>query len=400
MNKRTEIKSLISIEYVYYSSRGNWDRELMKRLAQRGYNVHAIARPFPERFRYEEKELHSLGVKLHFVKWRNKLLFALTSLFIFCDIAYHTPSILYTASIRLIPFYYPFARILRVPILFSLQGAALRELEIFPRYEELRKHKIRYWLKRTARKWYEKTSARLAKRTIVISKAILDELYQLGEGKKATLIHYCVDKEQFCSQASRREELRRRCGISNREVVVTFVGMLTFEVPVRLQQAEMLIEVVKDMDMPLKALIIGEGNAVEYLRGMVKQEGLEDKVILTGFVPHLSLPEYLSASDIFFFVLTEPIPTYGLALLEAMSCGLAVLTSNSDTQREIIIEGVNGFLVEPEIEQIKRKLRDIIALKEDELNRIKQRARRDVEEKYCWEVIVPKIEGIILKTIK
>jgi glycosyltransferase involved in cell wall biosynthesis len=165
--------------------------------------------------------------------------------------------------------------------------------------------------------------------------------------------------------------------------------------------AERFIKTIANMDHTnVKIMVVGGGNETEDLKEMSKKYGIDDKFIFAGFVPNHEVSDLLSASDIFWFVMRDPLPTYGLALLEAMSCENIVVTNNSGSMKEVISSGVNGFLVEPEIEQIKRKLGDIIALKEDELNRIKQRARRDVEEKYCWEAIVPKIERIIWETIK
>jgi glycosyltransferase involved in cell wall biosynthesis len=358
-------KRIVFIDYTYYHGRGNWDRELIKRLAEKGYEIHAITCPFIEQFKDEEQKLKDLGVQLHFITF-NKLGFVIASIIETYKIIRKDKAILYVPSIRLIPFYYPIKKIFKIPIIFSLQGGALKELEVLPHFKKIREHKLLYTLKR--------------------------EIIRL-EGK-IKLVYYCVDKDKFKKDTGKGEKIRQRCAIKKDDVVIIYVARLSFDVPKRLWIAETLIGIVNDIkrSASIKVFLVGGGDAVQYLKEKAKKSGLDDKIIITGFVSDVS--EYLSASDLFFFVIKEPDPTYGLVLLEALSSGLIVITNNSETQKEIIEDGVNGFTVEPNMAEIKQKLIHIVTMDKHRLNRIKENARESVEKKYCWEVVLLEIEEV------
>ncbi|MDJ0708318.1 MAG: glycosyltransferase family 4 protein [Leptolyngbyaceae cyanobacterium MO_188.B28] len=69
--------------------------------------------------------------------------------------------------------------------------------------------------------------------------------------------------------------------------------------------------------------------------------------------PHASLNEYYSAATVFVF--PSLVEGFGLVLLEAMACGVAVITTPNTAGPDIITDGVEGFII---------PIRDVDALKE------------------------------------
>jgi len=93
-------------------------------------------------------------------------------------------------------------------------------------------------------------------------------------------------------------------------------------------------------------LVIG-GGPLEYdLREHAKREGLRN-IHFLGMIPHeeLILSGYHRAADV--FVMTSMIETQGLALMEAQATGLVSVGINSGGTMDLIVDGENGFLVEP-----------------------------------------------------
>ena len=88
-------------------------------------------------------------------------------------------------------------------------------------------------------------------------------------------------------------------------------------------------------------LIAGNGPEKENLERLAHAEGVQDRVVFLGYTTQLQ--RYLEAADI------EVACSYreGLPLnvLEAMLCGKPVVASNNRGHREVIKEGVNGFIV-------------------------------------------------------
>ncbi len=116
-------------------------------------------------------------------------------------------------------------------------------------------------------------------------------------------------------------------------------------------------------ELGLSLEMIGDGPAQQELKDLSVTLGSE--VIFQGALAHEELPEHLRASKIFALVsLYEGNPK---ALLEAMSCGMAVLGTNvKGGIRDLIEDGVNGILCNTDAESIRKGLARI--LKDRELS--------------------------------
>ncbi len=109
-------------------------------------------------------------------------------------------------------------------------------------------------------------------------------------------------------------------------------------------------------------LLIGGGPIEMELRTYAREKGLRN-VHFLGMIPHedLILSGYHRAADV--FVMTSMIETQGLALMEAQAAGLPAVGVNSGGTKDLIMDGENGFLVEPGdqdrfVESIQKLLQD------------------------------------------
>jgi len=90
-------------------------------------------------------------------------------------------------------------------------------------------------------------------------------------------------------------------------------------------------------------LIVGEGDAEEELKGMVRSLGLSGRVRFSGF--REDIPDLLNVVDVVVLPsLNEGIPNI---LMEAMAAGRAVVASSVSGTPELVVDGVTGFLVPP-----------------------------------------------------
>jgi glycosyltransferase involved in cell wall biosynthesis len=109
-------------------------------------------------------------------------------------------------------------------------------------------------------------------------------------------------------------------------------------------------------------------------------------VILTGTVPHEEVPHYLACMDI----VLAPYPQLpfwypsSLKIFEYMAAGKAVIAGNVGQVGEVIKDGDNGLLFDPDREG--ELLQKTMALLENEELRkhIGARARQEVLDKYSW----------------
>jgi glycosyltransferase involved in cell wall biosynthesis len=134
-------------------------------------------------------------------------------------------------------------------------------------------------------------------------------------------------------------ELRTRVGAQADDVVVTCVGSLT-----RRKGIDVLVRAtsrVRVRNQRAVFLIVGQGPLWSALQEQARESPA--KLIFTGRVDHDGLPAYLAASDVFAFPsISEGMPR---AVLEAMAMGCAVVASDIDGVRDVIVSGENGVLV-------------------------------------------------------
>ena len=87
--------------------------------------------------------------------------------------------------------------------------------------------------------------------------------------------------------------------------------------------------------------IVGEGNLEQQLKGLSRQLGVADVVSFKGYIEHSRLPDIYASSDI----LVLPSLSEGMSntILEAMACGLPIVTTNTGGSKELI--NGNGIII-------------------------------------------------------
>lgn len=93
-------------------------------------------------------------------------------------------------------------------------------------------------------------------------------------------------------------------------------------------------------EVPAKLLLVGDGPDRSECERLCRQLGLCDDVKFLG--KQDGLVEILSASDI--FLIPSQSESFGLAALEAMSCGLPVISSNIGGLPELVRHNETGFI--------------------------------------------------------
>lgn len=93
-------------------------------------------------------------------------------------------------------------------------------------------------------------------------------------------------------------------------------------------------------EIPAKLLMVGEGPEKERAEALCRLKGIEDKVLFVGNSNEID--KILCFSDL--FLLPSESESFGLAALEAMACGVPVISSNTGGLPEVNEEGISGFL--------------------------------------------------------
>lgn len=114
-----------------------------------------------------------------------------------------------------------------------------------------------------------------------------------------------------------------------------------------------LLEAVKRAGAGLD--IYGKGELENAVRGYISQYGID--AVLKGVVPNKEIPQVLSRYAA--YVLPSHYEGNPKTLLEAMSCGQAVIGTNVEGIREIIVDGENGILCEGDSQSLAAAIEKI-----------------------------------------
>jgi glycosyltransferase involved in cell wall biosynthesis len=137
-------------------------------------------------------------------------------------------------------------------------------------------------------------------------------------------------------------EIRARHGIPEGATVLLFVGKL---LP-RKRPSDVLdvVENLRNECPDLAALIVGEGPLRQELAAQVERRQLS-KVLLLGFRNQSELPEIYAIADI--FLLPSSLEPVGLAVHEALACGLPAIVSDRTGvwgPGDVVRDGQNGIV--------------------------------------------------------
>jgi glycosyltransferase involved in cell wall biosynthesis len=156
---------------------------------------------------------------------------------------------------------------------------------------------------------------------------------------------------------------------------------------------------------PSPALVLGRRSArddretielgyEERLRTLAQPLG--DQVQFVGVVPNGRLGEWYESCDLFVHpsLWNEPFP---LTILEAMSCGLPIVSTRVGGIPEMVAHGETGILVEPGDPDAFADA--IVELLRDDARRRAMGAagRRRVEQEFSWDRTAAQLEEILLR---
>jgi glycosyltransferase involved in cell wall biosynthesis len=141
-----------------------------------------------------------------------------------------------------------------------------------------------------------------------------------------------------------------------------------------------LVEGLQSLPFPAELRIVGDGPDLRECKARAARAA-NLAVRFEGAVPQADLPEMLGQSDL--FVLYSNSEGTPRAMMEAMACGLPVVTTNAGFCADIVEDGVEGFVLGPdpdsEIIDVLRRFND----DRDLLSRMgaaaRERARRDYD---------------------
>lgn len=238
-----------------------------------------------------------------------------------------------------------------------------------------------------------------SKAIIAISNILRDFLIRNGvAGEKITVIPNGADPQRF-RPGTADEALHRRFPLQDK-VVIGWIGSL-----VGWSGLENLLAVAQqllDMRPQAALLFVGGGKNKEILEKTFRPQDIGRRVFLTGAIAWDEVPAYLDLMDI----TIAPYPKLdfwypsSMKIFEYMSAQTTVVASSVGQIAEVIEDGVNGLLFNPDRrDEFLAKV--LFAVDEpDRRIRIAANARKSVLEKYTWEAHARKMSLIFEKVLQ
>lgn len=208
--------------------------------------------------------------------------------------------------------------------------------------------------------------------------------------------HYCraekietippgVDTDNFSPgiMEKLRVSARKENCLNKDELAILFVGSAF--------QRKGLDRILPEIKDNMKLFVVGKGDRSGRFKKLIKRYGIEKKVVLAGMVKNIK--KYYALADV--MVLPSHSEAFGMSILEAMSCGVAVVVSKNCGVADLIQHKKNGLVMKYDSD-----LNSFLKHLSSKENRLKiGKYARKTAESYTWERVGKAHEKFYQKTL-
>lgn len=220
------------------------------------------------------------------------------------------------------------------------------------------------------------------------SRAMANEISKYTS-KPVLITPFGVDCEVFSPVQSSHEQ-------TNRFVIGTVRSLeKSYGIDCLLKAFKLLM--VRHPDWPCELVIVGGGNLESAYRELALSLNLGKRIRFVGKVSHCRVADYVRSFSVFAALSNSE--SFGVAVLEASSCGIPVVVSNVGGLLEVVVDGKTGLVVSPNDEVAAAGCFEKLFLSSSLRDSLGQGGRRWVRERYEWNQTARIMENLYEEVI-
>jgi glycosyltransferase involved in cell wall biosynthesis len=216
--------------------------------------------------------------------------------------------------------------------------------------------------------------------------------YKIAVKEKYRYIKLGIDIDNF-KNFKGIPSLKQDLNLLSSDILITTIG--PFKPQKNLPDFIRIANNISKKHKNFKFVIVGDGILRQSFEKMIKEFGIEKNIFLLGWRRDIS--NILNSSDL--FVMTSLWEGLPISTIEALSCGLVAVVNDVDGQREIIKDGINGFLIKPyDIKSMEEKI--LMLCNDKELkNKLSQSATKSIDETFSIDYMIKEHEKLYISLL-
>ncbi|MEA5616386.1 glycosyltransferase [Cronbergia sp. UHCC 0137] len=159
--------------------------------------------------------------------------------------------------------------------------------------------------------------------------------------QQVEILPCAIDGEKF-TPGSKSSELIEKYNLNHAKILMTVARLWSGDiykgVDVTIRALPQILQIIPEV----KYLVIGRGDDQPRLQQLAIDLGVSDRVIFAGFVPTEQLMLHYRLADAYIMPSQEG---FGIVYLEAMACGVPVLSGDNDGSADPLQDGKLGWRV-------------------------------------------------------
>jgi len=252
-------------------------------------------------------------------------------------------------------------------------------------------HLLEFLMGRKSQIKFAKIIYQKADKIVFLSRAAIKEAEEIGLApNKAVELGMAIEQDLF-KPLGQKEKLRQKLQLKGQKIIL-FIGRINFAekgIGYLLKAMPEIISIVPQVNL----IIIGEGGESERMNKLIKKLNLKNNVQLLGRKPFIDLVRYINAADVC-VIPSVWMEAFGYVNIQAMSCGIPIVTFDAGAAPEINIDGKTGFVV-PARNSHKLAEAIIKILTNEHLQKqLGQNARQRVLQNYTYNIITDRLLSI------